>query len=67
MSNRSRHRKQPLINDTIDLVDPLSFDRRRLAEVLQRRVALKGAGNRQQLDLDLHAVLKGLREGLDGR
>lgn len=48
-----------MINDTIDLVEPLTFDRRRLAEVLQRRVERKATGGRQQLDLDLHAVLQG--------
>jgi len=57
------HVKQPLISDTIDLVEPLEFDRRRLAEVLHRRVERKAAtgatGGRQQLDIDLHAVLKG--------
>jgi len=55
--------KQPLIAETIDLVDPLEFDRRRLAEVLHRRVERKAgagaAGGRQQLDIDCHAVLKG--------
>ncbi|CAJ1344364.1 unnamed protein product [Effrenium voratum] len=44
--------KQPLINDTIDLVQPMEFDRRRLTEVLHRRVERKGAtgatGGRQQ-------------------
>jgi len=53
--------KQPLISDTIDLVDPLAFDRRRLAEVLHRRVEKRAgaAGGRQQLDIDSHSVLKG--------
>ncbi|CAE8693191.1 unnamed protein product, partial [Polarella glacialis] len=55
--------KQPLISDTIDLVDPMQFDRRKLAEVLHRRVERKAAtgatGGRQQLDVDLHAILKG--------
>merc|ERR1712032_1569906 len=55
--------KQPLIAETIDLVDPLEFDRRRLAEVLHRRLEKKAttgaAGGRQQLDIDCHAVLKG--------
>ena len=61
------HVKQPLINDTIDLVEPMEFDRRSFAEVLHRRVEKKSAtgsaAGRQQLDLDLHAILK----GLDGR
>ena len=30
--------KQKLIDDTIDLLDPLDFDRKRLFEVLERRV-----------------------------
>lgn len=57
------HVKQPLINDTIDLVEPMEFDRRSFAEVLHRRVEKKSAtgsaAGRQQLDLDLHAILKG--------
>lgn len=55
--------KQPLINDTIDLVEPMAFDRRSFAEVLHRRVEKKSAtgsaAGRQQLDVDLHAILKG--------
>lgn len=54
--------KQPLISDTIDLINPLEFDRRRLADVLHRRVERKAAGSgggRQQLDIDIHAILKG--------
>lgn len=55
--------KQPLINDTIDLVEPMEFDRRSFAEVLHRRVEKKSAtgsaAGRQQLDVDLHAILKG--------
>jgi hypothetical protein len=31
--------KQRLIDDTIDLVDPLDFDRKRLFEVLERRIS----------------------------
>jgi hypothetical protein len=64
---KDEHVKQPLINDTIDLVEPMEFDRRSFAEVLHRRVEKKSAtgsaAGRQQLDLDLHAILK----GLDGR
>lgn len=30
--------KQRLIDDTIDLVDPIDFDRKRLFEVLERRI-----------------------------
>merc|ERR1719162_1224942 len=45
--------KQPLISDTIDLVDPLEFDRRKLAHVLYRRLEKKGSsggsGGRKQL------------------
>merc|ERR1711953_107746 len=55
--------KQPLISDTIDLVEPLEFDRRQLAQVLQRRLEKKpGVGavsGRQQLDVDFHASLNG--------
>lgn len=55
------HVKQPLINDTIDLVEPMAFDRKALSEALQRRARKAGAGSggRQQLDVDLHAILKG--------
>jgi len=56
--------KQPLINDTIQLVDPMAFDRRRLTEALQRRftkAASGSANSRQQLDLDLHSILLGER------
>lgn len=43
-------RKQPLINDTIDLVEPMAFDRKALSEALQRRARKAGAGSggRQQ-------------------
>jgi len=55
--------KQPLISDTIDLVEPMEFDRKRLAEVLHRRLDRKGAtgaaGGKQQLDIDSHAILLG--------
>eukprot|EP00927_Polykrikos_kofoidii_P054140 TRINITY_DN48615_c0_g1_i1.p1 TRINITY_DN48615_c0_g1~~TRINITY_DN48615_c0_g1_i1.p1 ORF type:complete len:1481 (-),score=248.89 TRINITY_DN48615_c0_g1_i1:227-4669(-) len=55
--------KQPLISDTIDLVGPIEFDRRRFVEVLHRRIERKGAmgsvSGRQQLDVDLHAMLNG--------
>jgi hypothetical protein len=30
--------KQRLIDDTIDLVNPLDFDRKRLVEVIERRI-----------------------------
>lgn len=30
--------KQRLIDDIIDLVDPIDFDRKRLFEVLERRI-----------------------------
>merc|ERR1711937_847428 len=53
--------KQPLISETIDLVDPMEFDRQKLAEVLHRRVERKAAGNggRQQMDIDFHAIFDG--------
>jgi tubulin polyglutamylase TTLL5 len=55
--------KQPLIGDTIDLVEPIEFDRQRLSQVLHRRLEKKAAtgsaGGRQQLDIDLHAILQG--------
>mmetsp|Transcript_33418 Transcript_33418/g.76354 ORF Transcript_33418/g.76354 Transcript_33418/m.76354 type:complete len:1177 (+) Transcript_33418:33-3563(+) len=55
--------KQPLISDTIDLISPMSFDRRKLAHVLHRRVEKKGgsgaAGGRRQLDIDVHAIFDG--------
>lgn len=55
--------KQPLIAETIDLIEPMSFDRRRLAEALHRRVERKAAtgaaGGQQQLDIDLHSILEG--------
>merc|ERR1740121_2860291 len=49
--------KQPLIADTIDLVDPMEFDRRKLTHVLDRRLGKKGGagGGRQQFDIDAHA------------
>jgi len=50
--------KQTLINDTIDLVEPVEFDRRKLAHVLHRHLDKKNTG-RQQLDIDLHAILGG--------
>lgn len=55
--------KQPLIGDTIDLVEPMEFDRRKLSQVLHRRLDKKAAtgsvGGRQQLDIDIHAILQG--------
>jgi len=30
--------KQRLIDDTIDLINPLDFDRKRLVEVIERRI-----------------------------
>lgn len=55
--------KQPLIAETIDLVDPMAFDRRRLTEALYRRLERKAAtgaaGGQQQLDIDLHSMLEG--------
>eukprot|EP00928_Gymnodinium_smaydae_P028527 TRINITY_DN21730_c0_g1_i1.p1 TRINITY_DN21730_c0_g1~~TRINITY_DN21730_c0_g1_i1.p1 ORF type:complete len:1393 (+),score=185.94 TRINITY_DN21730_c0_g1_i1:37-4215(+) len=54
--------KQPLISDTIDLVEPMVFHRQKLTDVLHRRVEKKagaGASTRKQLDVDLHAILEG--------
>merc|ERR1719162_857158 len=55
--------KQPLICDTIDLIEPVEFDRKALSEVLHRRLDKKAAtgsvGGRQQLDIDIHAILQG--------
>jgi len=41
--------KQKLIDDTIDLIDPIDFDRKRLFEVLERRTQEEfGAAKTQQ-------------------
>ena len=59
--------KQRLIDDTIDLVQPIDFDRGRLFEVLERRVHedfSKGqytpsAGGKKQMNKDLTYILNG--------
>ena len=59
--------KQRLIDDTIDLVAPLDFDRRRLFEVLDRRVHEdfsqgkngQQAGGKKQMNRDLTYILNG--------
>lgn len=59
--------KQRLIDDTIDLIDPVDYDRKRLFEVLERRAqdefgAAKTANNQHQkrsLNKDLSYVLHG--------
>jgi len=56
--------KQRLIDDTIDLVNPIDFDRKRLVEVLERRI--KDDNNSQvkseykrQMNRDLTYILNG--------
>ena len=59
--------KQKLIDDTIDLLDPLDFDRKRLFEVLERRVHedfSKSSGSmnvhtKRQMNKDLTYILNG--------
>lgn len=55
--------KQPLIGDTINLVDSVAFDRLKLTQALTRRLERKAASgvasSRQQLDIDLHSILLG--------
>lgn len=55
--------KQSLISETIDLVEPTEFDRRKLTHVMNRRLEKKPGVSqvvgRQQLDVDFHAILKG--------
>ena len=38
--------KQRLIDDTIDLIDPIDFDRKRLFEVLERRAQEEFGGGK---------------------
>jgi len=62
--------KSKLIDDIIDLVDPLDFDRKRLFEVLERRINddFKGGGannntqsqtGKKQMNRDLTYILNG--------
>lgn len=59
--------KQRLIDDTIDLIDPVDFDRKRLFEVLERRTqeefgAAKTQSNqhlKRSMNKDLNYVLHG--------
>mmetsp|Transcript_39370 Transcript_39370/g.125610 ORF Transcript_39370/g.125610 Transcript_39370/m.125610 type:complete len:127 (-) Transcript_39370:379-759(-) len=67
--------KDAVIRDTLAVVDPLDFDRVALLEVLQRRFGANGRGSdrrsglyagtkaedREALNQDLNAVLKGQR------
>ena len=60
--------KQQLVDDTIDLIEPLSFDRKKLVQVLERRIlAEQGCksnintqnNSKQQLNKDLTYILNG--------
>jgi hypothetical protein len=60
--------KSKLIDDIIDMVDPVDFDRKRLFEVLERRIqddfkggAVQGSqqGGRKQMNRDLTYILNG--------
>lgn len=60
--------KSKLIDDIIDLVDPLDFDRKRLFEVLERRInddfkggaiPQQGATGKRQMNKDLTYILNG--------
>jgi len=59
--------KSKLIDDIIDLVDPLDFDRKRLFEVLERRINedFKGGGiqtgatSKKNMNRDLTYILNG--------
>ena len=59
--------KQKLIDDTIGLLDPLDFDRKKLFEVLERRVVdnfSKSSGSlnthtKRQMNRDLTYILNG--------
>jgi len=60
--------KQRLIDDTIDLVAPVDFDRKRLFEVLERRThedftgkssAAAGQGAKRTMNKDLTYILNG--------
>ena len=59
--------KQRLIDDTIDLLDPIDYDRKRLFEVLDRRVrdeftkssGTTAAHSKRQMNKDLTYILHG--------
>lgn len=57
--------KQRLIDDTIDLIECVDFDRKRLVEVLERRIAEEGRatgptfGGLKQMNRDLTYILNG--------
>jgi len=58
--------KQRLIDETIDLVNPVDFDRRRLFEVLERRInedfkknSLSSVHAKHYMNRDLTYILKG--------
>ncbi len=57
--------KQRLVDDTIDLVQCVDFDRKRLVEVLERRVVEEGRatgppfGGLKQMNRDLTYILNG--------
>jgi hypothetical protein len=59
--------KSKLIDDIIDLMDPIDFDRKRLFEVLERRIAedFKGGGistgqaSKKLMNRDLTYILNG--------
>lgn len=58
--------KQRLIDDIIDLVDPVDFDRKRLFEVLERRInedfkqsTTSNAYNKRLMNRDLTYILNG--------
>lgn len=54
--------KQRLIDDTIDLVNPIDFDRKRLVEILERRIHEDNSvktGYKRQMNRDLTYILNG--------
>ena len=58
--------KQKLIDDIIDLVDPMDFDRKRLFEVLERRInedfkqsTTSNAYSKRLMNRDLTYILNG--------
>ncbi len=54
--------KQRLIDDTIDLVNPVDFDRKRLVEILERRIHEDNSvktGYKRQMNRDLTYILNG--------
>ena len=55
--------KQRLIDDTIDLVNPLDFDRKRLVEILERRKSEEPAQSKQQAKRQMNRDLTYLLNG----